>query len=590
MNITDLLTFLKEDIEIQKYNSLIKDKVSPEVIENLSKRMRNGRYDNIAVEILKVIQNAQLKEEQNYLRKNAGKIHGILKLMGRGNSKFNPANVLQEFRKFCYEESKGEKDLDNFWKQKYDESRAGKYMAERKNDYGIRQTKSIKLPHAFILFPRTIKKIDELGLSADDFEKQYDDIKRLAAEIAKRDTSGEVKDGERANDVHWCVASPGNEGYHYKHYKDQGGIFLVIVDKNKDGSPNWNRRYLYWIDNDGFDEFADKFDDHVPMDEVLDNDTINWLDKFKDQYVKHKGNKIDSKKIKNAVRIRAYDDIQKYQKNLKPSGNLKKIFELFAQRLKESPNKGDLKKGISLIQEKNDELATQDDLIQWFEDNGAKEHANGWVKWWRVGKKPLTIELAAYPTKDLYLTFGYYNDTQVGPVMEPVISAANMKVLKKKLLDAKEKGVFKVYDKDSWGSYTRNSEKLKQALKGWKVASSAPSSSKVYKDASSALKNNKKLLDIYNKITSEETDRRVAESLDGNFIIESDGHKGLVIRYYAPEQSRFSRGEVLGSVNDPDILDKIKEKFKQIDAYNENKDKKAVKPDKQQIEDEDLPF
>ena len=43
-------------------------------------------------------------------------------------------------------------------------------------------------------------------------------------------------------------------------------------------------------------------------------------------------------------------------------------------------------------------------------------------------------------------------------------------------------------------------------------------------------------------------------------------------------------------MNDPDILDKIKEKFKQIDAYNENKDKKAVKPDKQQIEDEDLPF
>ena len=62
--------------------------------------------------------------------------------------------------------------------------------------------------------------------------------------MAKKDTSGK----EGANVNHWCVASDTTRYYRDERYKggNRGGIFIIIVKKKEDGSPDWNKRYLYW--------------------------------------------------------------------------------------------------------------------------------------------------------------------------------------------------------------------------------------------------------------------------------------------------------------------------------------------------------
>ena len=595
MNIEKFLSLLKEDIDIKKLNELIKGDVPAETIETLSKRMKKGKYDNKAEAVLKAAQEWK-SEHGDYIRKNAGKVYAILKLMARGNSEFKPDKVLLDFHNY----EQGEDKFDNFWKEKYREAQSGAFKSGKKEVLGIKNAKSKELPDAYLIFPRSFKKSGEFGINVDDTDKQYADIKQLASDLAKRDTSGEEKDGLKATDIHWCVAAPGSNGYHYKHYKDRdGGIFIVIVDKNKDGSPNFNRRYLYWIGDDGEDEFADKFDDHVDMEDVLDISTLRWLEKFRKEFVNNRKEKINDEKIKDKIRERVHSDNEKYRKSMRPTGNLKKIFNLFTERLKEAPNKGVLKQALPVIQKKNDELAAQNDLVKWFKAHNAQEHENRYSKWWMIESLPLALGLSIDDIGSVCLTYYYYFNSVIA--LTPQLFGENMVDLKRKLLEAKNKGVMNVYDKTLWGKYSTNSEKLKDAKEGWKYGTKIPAKSKIYKETSDAFKSNKKFLDAYNRFADDYTDHRISVSLDDNFemySVSKDGEKKLAIKYYAPNKSRYGGGELLGYVNDPDILEKIQAKLKEVDEYDEkrllvnggHKDGELVRPKKETTNYEDLPF
>lgn len=287
---------------------------------------------------------------------------------------------------------------------------------------------------------------------------------------------------------------------------------------------------------------------------------------------------------------------------MRPTGNLKKIFNLFTERLKEAPNRGILKQALPVIQKKNDELAAQNDLVKWFKAHNAKEHGNRYSKWWRIESHPLTLELSIDEIGSVCLTYYYFsNSTSLRAALTPQLIGKNMVDFKRKLLEAKKKGVMNVYDKSLWGEYTANSEKLRDAKEGWNYGTKIPVKSKVYKETSDAFKNNKKFLDAYNRFADDYTDYRVSVSLDDNFVMYSvskDGEKKFAIKYYAPNKIRYGGGELLGYVDDPDILEKIQAKLKEVDEYNEkkllvnggHKDGELVRPKKETTNYEDLPF
>lgn len=599
MNIVNLLNSLKEDIDVKKFNSLIQNDVPTETIETLASRMKKGKYDSKAVAVLKAAQEWK-SEWGDYIRKNAGKVYAILKLMAQGNSDFNPEKILLEFRNYRH----GVDQFDTFWKIKYNEARAGKYVTEKKRDFGLKNAKSKELPDAFIVFPRTFKKTGQFGIdNADDIENQYQDIKKISYEMARKDSSGK----KGANDNHWCVASPDSGDYHYRHYKDRGGIFLIILDKNKDGSPNWNNRYLYWISDEGETEFADKMDTHVYMEDVLDRSTINWLNKFQDEYLKNRKNKINDKKINDTLRTKVKADIETYKKENKPSGNLKKIFKLFSDRLKESTTKGNLKEAIDGLQKINNELAEQNNLVKWFVKKGAEKHHNGWSVWYILNLDNFWVELSKTKKSNgtvFGLSLDYYDKETKKLQFSPEIQARSLEALKKKLIKAKEKGVLKIYDEfrdiymnfdGAWGDYSRNRNYLKKTKADWNKGQGVPETSETYKKAVDALHNNKKLIQAYRSIMRNQ-ESRVVENLDDHFVLiselDNNGEKKLTINFYP--RSRFAGYEVLGTVDDPDIIDKIKESFDWLDHPEKrkinggHKDGEPVRPKKDDYED--LPF
>ena len=596
MNITDLLSFLKEDIEINKLNSLIKDKVSPETISSLANKMKKGKYDNKAEAILKAAQQAK-GEIKDYIEKNAGRIYAILKLIANNNPQFNASDIMSRF--IFWTDMHENEDFDSFWKKKYQESRAGKYTAQKEPSYGIRNAKVKELPNAFIFFPRTTKTVGMFGINSDDFDKQYQDIKKLSAEMAAKDTSGE----EGANDIQWCVASPGSRGGHYHHYKEKGGIFLIIVGKNKDGSPNYNKRYLYWICNDGSNEFADKLDYHVDIEDALDTNTLSWIEKFEEEYLKNNKNKLTEKKISDTLKKKVDIDASAYRKENKPSPNLKKIFKLFSERLENSAKQGYLKDAIDKIQKINDELAEQDDIISWFKKHGAKKHTASYATWYKIDNSPLALEIALI-NKHPTLVFDYIAERK--SLFFPQVSAINFEKLKEKLKEAKEKGILKSYIKFSkdqdwgyyhgpWGDYSKEKYYLKSAKSDWNRGHAAPETSKTYKEAADVLKNNKKLLDVYKSFMKMKEDRNV-QDLGSHFTLVSElnekGERENKVFFYP--RLRFLGGKLLGHVEDPDIIDKIKKAFDELDNPkplfhdgSNHKEGELVRPKKKE---EDVPF
>lgn len=333
MNLSNFLAYLTEAIDINEYRQKVGDDVPAETLDKLADKMRGTKYDNIALAITKKIQEintskkAYPKEAAPYIRflkDHPNAVYSALKKAARNNPKFDPRTFI-DFSIESADRNYG--SPKRYWYSVYT---ADTPKMKKEDGIGLKNARVKELKDEYLIFPKTTKKIGEFGLSDNDLDKQWQELKALSQQMADKDTSGEIykdpgdydEDGEpkikKATDNHWCVAS--SEDKYYKDYKDRDGLFVVIVKKNKDGSPDWNRRYLYYVteywhdewDTDG-EEFADKFDDHVRMEDHLSREAVNLLRSMKPA----KSKKV---KQKHDADNRAYSAFHDYRTNSNTAG------------------------------------------------------------------------------------------------------------------------------------------------------------------------------------------------------------------------------------------------------------------------------
>lgn len=330
MNLSNFLAYLTEAIDIDEYRQKVGDDVPAETLDKLADKMRGTKYDNIALAIIKKIQEintskkAYPKEAAPYIRfleDHPNAVYSALKKAARNNPKFDPRTFID----FSLESAdKNYGSPKRYWYSVYT---ADAPKMKKEDGIGLKNARVKELKDEFLIFPKTTKKIGEFGLSDNDLDKQWQELKALSQQMADKDTSGETRDDydedgkqkiKKATDNHWCVAS--SEDKYYKDYKDRDGLFVVIVKKNKDGSPDWNKRYLYYVtdywhdewDSEG-EEFADKFDDHVRMESHLSREAISLLRSMKP---------VKSKKAeqKHDADNRAYNAYRDYRANSNTAG------------------------------------------------------------------------------------------------------------------------------------------------------------------------------------------------------------------------------------------------------------------------------
>ena len=266
MNITDIFKILSEEMAIEKFNKAVEGKVSQSALDSLAQKMKKDKYNNAALAILKGIQEADEKHRV-VLEKNPTLAYAVLRQMAKNNSSFNAQEVVKQFLS-----SPGP---NTFWRDKYTENKERGEKKEETN-FGLSGARIKNLKNYYLIFPRTFYK-NLYMIQAEDTYKGWQELKAISDEMAKRDTSGQ-KD---ANVNHWCVASSGGDKT-FENYKEYGGVFVVIVGKNKDGSPNWNERYL-WYKSFFTKEAADKFNNHGPLDYQKDPEVEKILKNISDK-------------------------------------------------------------------------------------------------------------------------------------------------------------------------------------------------------------------------------------------------------------------------------------------------------------------
>lgn len=255
------------------------------------KETKKGKfYDNEAMAIIKAASNGS---KDGYLLQHPGAVYSILKKYKQGRSDFNATDILN---------SGSGKD---YWKKMYSEANAEKVIPSKKqidwNTPGLKTARVKELSKWFVIIPKIYYKDAELKLI--DVDKSHEELRKLSAEIALKDTSegsqatsynwSEGK-GPRVN--HWCVAAS-NSNYYKRYTNDEKMLtsffFLIFIKKNKDGSPDWNSRYLYYQKAHGFNEFADKFDKHQKIEKVLDNECFNFIEKISKTFESKSSKKLD---------------------------------------------------------------------------------------------------------------------------------------------------------------------------------------------------------------------------------------------------------------------------------------------------------
>lgn len=342
MNITNLFQLLIEDKSIEHINDTFKGKVPEKTLNSLSSRMKKGKYDKKALAVLKAAQEWD-SIWGDYIRDNAGKVYAVLKLMAKGNPKFNPDEVLFEFRNYRH----GKEQLGNFWKQKYSEAKSNSDEPVKKNTSPFAKVK--QMGDEFLFFPRTDKAINDYGISDNDLEKQWTNLRKISDEMAKKDTTknpNRYYDDEDDKDPtlnHWCVAS--SDRSYYEDYKNNGGMFVVVVKKGKDGKPDYNHRYLFYARPETEDdeeennwEFADKFDDHIEeLKDVLSEPTANFLYDIKRniKYNKSAHNKMEvNERLSKALNDEWND---KSRENSQDTKNLRKLIKFLNDKYAGEP-------------------------------------------------------------------------------------------------------------------------------------------------------------------------------------------------------------------------------------------------------------
>lgn len=287
MKLNNFLAYLTEAVDINELRQKVGDEVPAEVLDKLAAKMKGKKYDNIAMAIIKKVQEINTSKKQyskeaapyiRFLKEYPNVVYSALKKAANGNPNFDPKEVIND--SLSYGGHMSNTTPKKYWYDVY----TSKPVKTKKEQFGLKNAKVKELKDEFLIFPKTFKTEGLHGLPQDDLEKQWQDIRALSNEIAKKDTSGEEVDGMKATDNHWCVAS--SDSNYYEDYKEHGGTFVIVVKKNKDGSPNWNDRYLYygrWYSmkddfDDANDEFADKFDKHLSPSSTLSPEANKILD------------------------------------------------------------------------------------------------------------------------------------------------------------------------------------------------------------------------------------------------------------------------------------------------------------------------
>lgn len=287
MKLNNFLAYLTEAVDINELRQKVGDEVPAEVLDKLAAKMKGKKYDNIAMAIIKKIQEINTSKKQyskeaapyiRFLKEYPNVVYSALKKAANGNPNFDPKEVIND--SLSYGGHMSNTTPKKYWYDVY----TSKPVKTKKEQFGLKNAKVKELKDEYLIFPKTFKMEGLYGLPQDDLEKQWQDIRALSDEIAKKDTSGEEEDGMKATDNHWCVAS--SDSNYYQDYKEHGGTFVIVVKKNEDGSPNWNDRYLYygrWYSmkddfDDANDEFADKFDKHLSPSFALSSEAVKILD------------------------------------------------------------------------------------------------------------------------------------------------------------------------------------------------------------------------------------------------------------------------------------------------------------------------
>ena len=272
MNITDLIKVLSEEMAIEKFDKAVEGKVDPSALAALAAKMKKGKYNNIALAILKGIQSSEADEEhRKYLESHASQAYAVLRQMAKNNSSFNAASVVDEYLK-------SEKPA-SFWRDKYVENK-DRQPSQKKEELGLSGARSKETKDWYLIFPRSFYE-DYFFMKKEDMDKGWQELKAISDEMAKRDKTK----SENAKVNHWCVAASSNS--FFKNYKRNGGVFVVLVKKGRKGEPNWNNRYLWYCDEYGRNvQFANKFDKYKYPSDVLkdDNEALGILNKIKNSF------------------------------------------------------------------------------------------------------------------------------------------------------------------------------------------------------------------------------------------------------------------------------------------------------------------
>ena len=314
MRLNNFLAYLTEAVDINELRQKVGDDVPAEVLDKLAAKMKGRKYDNIAMAIIKKIQEINtsgkdyIEEAAPYIRflkQYPNVVYSALKKAAAGNPDFDPRKPIENSISLGGLMSKT--TPKKYW---YDIYTSKPDKKAEKEEFGLKNARVKELEKEFLIFPKTFKSKGNFGIPQDDLEKQWKDIRALSAEMARKDTSGEERDGKEATDNHWCVASSDNS--YYDDYKEHGGTFVIVVKKNPDGSPDWNKRYLYYgrgydlqdYFEDTADEFADKFDDHFVPEGILSKEACDILSNLSKKPSKTEKQNIS---VENRVH-KAYED------------------------------------------------------------------------------------------------------------------------------------------------------------------------------------------------------------------------------------------------------------------------------------------
>ena len=565
MNINNLLQVLTEDRNIEHVNETIKDKVPQQVIDTLSSLMRRNKYDNIAMEIFNAFQEWEGeydKKKLDFLKKRTKLVYHALKEAAKDNSHFDPAFDLRGFRhttldpiKFWADYRSSEKKGREYEAQQKAEKKQAK--EEAKKNFGLEDVRIKELRDCYLIFPKNWKfGLYQSGFRVNNLTKQEESLRHLSMTLANRDTSGRTG----ATDNHWCVAASEGDGnmYSSRRYKGdhRGGIFIVIVLKNPDGSPDWNERYLFWaagpekthdgnlINYEDY-EFADKMNRHYRLDDILSPATEKFLYDIIHSLSIPKG-EADYEEMEKQVKKAEEDDSLRYNKKgeyrvNRDSALVKnywKILRYLRDKYKNLESIGNVTDVITDAFRKVRKVA------------GQKYAINHKDKGYSVVIRP------NMRVKDEDGAYAYYIGVTRG---EDDLYSDVAWVMTGSELD-KVKA-----DPESWTRYV-SSEKLK-LVNGLNVDASLRSKAKYLKDTEppkgvrDALRNNKAAIDIYasHRVVDNINSDEYREWFMGpNFLTVAGPNGNIVYFCNKPWNSSERNLEAISDLESPDVLDKVK--------------------------------